>query len=243
MLTSIFSAGNTYTYCAVRNLYGLALEGRAPKFLRKCTKQGVPIYCFCVVMVFPVLAFLSVSSSSSVVIGWFASLVTGGGMFSLFLPSCYTDTLSGLINFFVMSITYIFFYNACKAQGLDRSKLPYTGYLQPYCAYIAATWLFIVICMYGWTCYVPWSVSSFFSQYTMQLFIPPLFIIWKVIKKTKFVKPHEADLVWERPLVDAYEASFIDPPTGFWKEMGQLVGIKRGKGGNDKRRQSSVVVM
>merc|ERR1712000_599075 len=31
LVTSIFSAGNTYTYCATRTLYGLALEGRAPK--------------------------------------------------------------------------------------------------------------------------------------------------------------------------------------------------------------------
>lgn len=79
MLTSIFSAGNTYTYCAVRNLYGLALEGRAPRFLQKCTKNGVPIYCFCVVMIFPMLAFLQVGSGSSVAITWFASLVTAGG--------------------------------------------------------------------------------------------------------------------------------------------------------------------
>lgn len=51
MITSIFSAGNTYCYCATRNLYGLALEGRAPRFLQKCTKNGVPIYAFCVTMV------------------------------------------------------------------------------------------------------------------------------------------------------------------------------------------------
>lgn len=69
----------------------------------------------------------------------------------------------------------------------------------------------------------------------MQIVIPPLFLIWKIIKKTKFVKAHEADLVWERPLIDAYEDSFLDPPTGFWREMLQLVGIGRTKGGNDKR--------
>lgn len=226
MLTSIFSAGNTYTYCAVRNLYGLALEGRAPRFLRKCTAKGVPIYCFAVVMVFPLLSFLAVSNSSSVVIGWFASLVTAGG----------------LIDYFVMCITYIFFYRACKAQGLDRSKLPYVGYFQPYCAYIAAVWLFVVTCIYGYTCYLPWSVSSFFSQYTMQIFIPPLFIIWKLVKRTKMVKPHEADLVWEKPNVDAYEESFITPPIGFWAEMLQLFGIKRHKEGNNRRRSTTGIV-
>ena len=74
----------------------------------------------------------------------------------------------------------------------------------------------------------------------MQIVIPPLFLIWKVLKRTKFVKPHEADLVWERPLIDAYEDSFLDPPTGFWREIGQMVGIGRSKGG-DARRSHSVV--
>ena len=80
LLTSIFSAGNTYTYCAIRTLYGLALEGRAPRVLTYTTRQGVPIYCFAIVMIFPVLSFLQVSNSSSIVITWFASLVTAGGM-------------------------------------------------------------------------------------------------------------------------------------------------------------------
>ena len=84
MLTSIFSAGNTYTYCAVRNLYGLSLEGRAPKFLSHCTKNGVPIYAFCVVMIFPILSFVQVSSGASVAITWFANLVTAGGMLERF---------------------------------------------------------------------------------------------------------------------------------------------------------------
>lgn len=61
ILTSIFSAGNTYTYCATRALYSLALEGRAPRFLRYCNKRGTPVYCFYIVMLFPLLSFLQVS--------------------------------------------------------------------------------------------------------------------------------------------------------------------------------------
>lgn len=95
--------------------------------------------------------------------------------------------------------------------------------------------MILVTILYGYPSYKPWDIETFFSSYTMQIFIPPLYIIWKVIKKTKIVKPHEADLVWERPTIDAYEASFIDKPVGFWREMGQLVGIGRQKGGNDQR--------
>jgi amino acid transporter len=43
VLASAFSAGNSYVYCASRSLFGLALEGKAPKFLTKCTKNGVPV--------------------------------------------------------------------------------------------------------------------------------------------------------------------------------------------------------
>ena len=141
----------------------------------------------------------------------------------------------GLINFIVIAITYICFYRACKAQGFDRKSLPYTGWFQPYCAYIVLAWLILVTTCYGYSSYKPWNVSVFFSDYTMQIFIPPLFLIWKIIKRTRWVRPHEADLVWDRPIVDAYEESFIDPPVGFWREMIQMVGIGRRKGGNDRR--------
>lgn len=95
--------------------------------------------------------------------------------------------------------------------------------------------MILVTILYGYPSYKPWNVSTFWSNYTMQIVIPPLFLIWKLIKRTKFVRPHEADLVWERPTVDAYEETFIDPPVGFWREMGQMVGIRRRKGGNDRR--------
>ena len=137
-----------------------------------------------------------------------------------------------------MCITYIRFYQAMKAQGFDRRQLPYYGYFQPYCAYFALVWMIIVTCIYGYTCYLPWDVSSFFSNYTMQLFIPPLFLIWKFIHKTKWIKSSEADLVWEKPIIDAYEETFLDPPTGFWREMGQLVGF--GRKVKEANRRSSV---
>ncbi|KAE8141914.1 amino acid permease/ SLC12A domain-containing protein [Aspergillus pseudotamarii] len=220
IFTSIFSAGNTYTYCATRSLYSLAVEGRAPRFLRYCNKSGVPIYCFCVVMLFPFLSFLQVGSGSAQAITWFVNLVTGGG----------------LINYFIMSVTFINYYWACKAQGVDRTKMPYCGWFQPYGAYLAVTVHTLVIIFYGYSSFTPWSVSNFFSNYTMQLVAPCLFIFWKVVKKTRYVRPHEVDLVWERPEIDAYENSITTPPVGFWSEMIGLVGIGRKKNRVDPER-------
>lgn len=43
VFTSAFSAGNSFLFCGSRILYGLALRGQAPKFLTRCTKNGLPI--------------------------------------------------------------------------------------------------------------------------------------------------------------------------------------------------------
>ncbi|PHH63758.1 hypothetical protein CDD81_5523 [Ophiocordyceps australis] len=210
MFTSIFSAGNTYTYCATRSLYGLALEGRAPRFLRKCWSNGVPIYCFCVVMCFPMLSFLQVGKGSATVIDWLVSLITAGA----------------LIDYLAMSVTFLFFYRACKAQGVDRKTLPYYGWGQPYCAIIALFFQTLVVLFYGYEAFAPWDVANFFRHYSMQILAPILFIGWKLLKRTRFVRPHETDLVWQRPLIDRYEASLTDEPTSFWQEIAQLCGIK-----------------
>lgn len=211
MLTSIFSAGNTYTYAATRSLYSLALEGRAPKVFRKTTRNGVPIFAFTFVMCFPFLSFLQLSNGSNQVLTWLVNLITAGG----------------IINYIIMTITYIFFYRACKVQNVDRSSFPYTGYFQPYSAWIGLVFEVLVVFFYGYSSFTPWSVSNFFTYYTMVIVVPLLFIGWKLVKKTRMVRPEEADLVWERPVVEAYEATFINEPLGFWTEMLQLVGFRR----------------
>ncbi|KAH0594027.1 hypothetical protein MHUMG1_08350 [Metarhizium humberi] len=213
ILTSIFSAGNTYTYAATRALYSLALEGRAPRFLRYCNKSGVPIWCFCVVMCFPFLSFLQVSNGSAKVLTWLISIVTGGG----------------LITYLIMSITFINYHRACQVQGVNRkAERPYYAYFQPYCAYIALAVQGLVVLTYGYYAFWPkWDVEVFFQSYSMQILAVLLFVGWKLLKKTRYIPPKEVDLVWQRPEIEAYENSFTEPPVGFWTEMVQMVGFRR----------------
>ncbi|KAF4993372.1 hypothetical protein FDECE_13426 [Fusarium decemcellulare] len=201
--TSIFSAGNTYTYCAIRSLYGLALEGRAPAFLKKCAKNGVPLYCVAVTMMFPMLAFLQLSNGTAVVLQWFVNLVVTG---------C-------VINYIIICATYIRFYKACKTQGLDRSSLPYRGWWQPYGAWAGLFFTTFVMLFYGYSSFTPWDVGTFFSFYAMVFVAIFTYTGWKVIKKTKLVAPGEVDLVWERPAIDAYEAVCEDLSLGFWESV------------------------
>ena len=215
LFTTIFSAGNTYTYCATRSLYSLALEGRAPAILRECNSKGVPVWCFCVVMLFPRLSFLPRSKGSAEALNILLSLITGGG----------------IVDYIVMSITFLFYYRACQAQGVDRRTRPYYGYFQPYGAWVALVVQIVVVYTYGYRALVEGDAKFFFSNYTMQVAAPVLFIGWKLLKRTKLVKPHEADLIWDRPTIDSYEARAMetDPPMGFWKEIGLMFGIGRKK--------------
>lgn len=216
LVTTIFSAGNTYFYAASRSLHALAVDGKAPAVLRKCTQGGVPIYCVAVTSAFPFLSFLQLSNSSAQVLTWLIDLCT----------AC------AIINYMVMSGTYICFYRACKAQGLDRSKLPYRGWFQPWCGYIGLAWMFLIVTCYGYESFTPWSIVNFFIHYTMLLFAIVLFSGWKVLKRTKFLRPHEVDLQWQAGDISAYEeaAMVTDPPVGFWREVMELFIPRRLRG-------------
>ncbi|KAJ6000303.1 Amino acid/polyamine transporter I [Penicillium waksmanii] len=198
VLTASFSAGNSYVYCASRSLYGLALEKKAPAFLTKCTSRGVPIYCVGVVLLIALLSFLQVSNGASVVLNWFVNLVTA----------------SQLINFSVVTFTYIRFKKALEAQGISRETLPYRSWFQPYISYIACTATTIMAFVGGYTVFLPgnWSIPTFLFSYTMIGVFPVLYFGWKFFHKTKFLKPEEVDLVTGLAEIEEYTRDYVTGP-------------------------------
>ncbi|KAH6873430.1 amino acid transporter-like protein [Thelonectria olida] len=203
LLTSIFSAGNTYVYAATRTLYSLSVQGQAPRFLQKCTKSGVPVWALVITMISPALSFFNVSASTSVVITWFINITTA----------------SQILMYMGVCITYLCFYRAIKAQGISRRSLPYRGWGQPYLTWVALAFYFSVLCTYSYTMYLPgnWDIGSFFSYYTMGFVGILVFVGWKVYHQTSFVKPAEADLVWDKMVIDAYEED-AEPVTSCWRD-------------------------
>ncbi|KAI9819851.1 MAG: hypothetical protein M1827_006420 [Pycnora praestabilis] len=198
VLTASFSAGNSYVYCASRSLFGLALEGKAPKFLTRCTRNGVPVYCVLIVLAISLLSFLQVSNNAAVVLNWFVNLVTA----------------SQLINFSVMSFTYIRFKKACDAQGLDRDTLPHKGFWQPFSAYYALTGCFIMTFVGGYPVFLPgqWDIPTFLFSYTMIGIFPILFVFWKILKKTKWQKPEDVDLLRDVDEIEEYTRNYVPIP-------------------------------
>lgn len=197
VLASAFSAGNSYVYCASRSLFGLALEGKAPRLFTRCTRQGVPIYCVLAVLAISLLAFLQVSNSAGVVLGWFINLVTA----------------SQLINFSVMCITFLHWKAACEAQGLDRNTLVYKSRWQPLQAYLGLGATGVMIFLGGYEVFLPgkWDVPTFFFSYSMVGITPLIFVGWKLYKKTKWLKPHEVVLrTKEVEEIERYTEDFVE---------------------------------
>ncbi|KAI6914892.1 hypothetical protein KC318_g323 [Hortaea werneckii] len=211
LFTCLFSAGNTYTFCAIRNLYSLALEGRAHRIFAKTTRNGTPIYACMVVTIFPLLSLMQVGSTSAEVLNWLVSLITAGGV----------------VNYIVITTTYICFYRACLVQGVKRSELPYFAWYQPWCAYIGLAWMLFIIFFYGYSSFRPWDVGIFFQHYTMVILDPILFIVWKLLKRTKWLKPHEVDLVWEKPEIDEYEEELPPYTGGTWNSLLRFCRLRK----------------
>ncbi|EHY55765.1 general amino acid permease agp2 [Exophiala dermatitidis] len=210
VLGAAFSAGNSYVYCASRSLFGLALEGKAPQIFTRCTRNGVPIYCVLLVLLISLLSFLQVSNDAAVVLNWFVNLVTA----------------SQLINFAVMSFTYIKFKRALDVQRVDRNTLPYKSWWQPFSAYYALVGCSVMAFVGGYPVFLPgnWDVPTFLFSYTSVAVFPILFVGWKLYKKTKWLKPEEVDLRKDLDDIEEYERTYVprEPRNAFVKYFDKL---------------------
>lgn len=65
----------------------------------------------------------------------------------------------------------------------------------------------------GYAVFLPgkWDVPTFLFSYMMIGIFPVLFVGWKVLKKSKWQRPEEVDLLTNKAEVDAYERGYVDP--------------------------------
>jgi len=114
---------------------GLAIAGNAPAIFKKTLRNGLPVTALMVSSAFALLAFMGVHSGSGKVFNWFANMTS----------------IAGLLTWFGISYTYTRFYAGMKAQGIDRTTLPFYSRLQPYAAwYAAGSCLFICVVRALW---------------------------------------------------------------------------------------------
>ena len=64
LLIALFSSSSAMAFAASRTLYGLALQGQAPRFLLRTNKSGLPYLCVLIVLLLSCLSYLALSSGT-----------------------------------------------------------------------------------------------------------------------------------------------------------------------------------
>jgi amino acid transporter len=214
ILTSATSAGNAFLYTGSRYLFGVAQNGHAPKFLLKCSKSGVPIYCVLITLSISLLTYMSVSTGAGKVFQWFQNLTT----------------IAQLITWCSILYTYTRFKKALELQGVDRNTLVFKAPGQPWVAWSAFVYFLLIVIFNGFKgkltisalanirpsvhfansfpvfTETPWGsqgLTDFFTAYVGILVFVLLYAFWKIVKRTKMVDPAHADIWSGKAALDA----------------------------------------
>ncbi|KAK9767907.1 hypothetical protein K7432_001887 [Basidiobolus ranarum] len=179
ILTTILSAGNSGVYAASRTLWVLANEKKAPRFLRKVTKNGIPIYALLFTCGFSCITFLSSLFGDKVVYNWLLS----------------SSGVAGFVAWFGIAFNHWRFRRAFLAQGKKLSDLPYRAKFYPFGPILACVCCIIVI--FGQAYFIitqhPFQWTNLLANYIGVIGFIILFFGYKIVHKTKLVPLMECD--------------------------------------------------
>ncbi|OKL59914.1 hypothetical protein UA08_04912 [Talaromyces atroroseus] len=225
ILVAAWSAGNSYCWVGSRMIVAMTTDHYLPQIFGRVTRRGVPYVAVITAWLFGPLAYLSeylfksfppnakpqqASNSSKLGLG-------SGGPAQAFTWLLNLSTVAGLIAWATLSLCYIRFYAALKAQGISRDSLPWKSPFQPYTAWVGFVGSTIIVLVSGFSVFLKgnWSGSSFVASYVgIPIFIVPI-IFWKVFKRTKFERASTIDLYTGR--LEDGEIEILKPDT-FWQK-------------------------
>ncbi|GAA6000783.1 hypothetical protein JCM10207_004658 [Rhodosporidiobolus poonsookiae] len=161
LLTSAWSAASSDTYTASRAIYGLALQGNAPRIFARTNSWGLPWVAVIFSSAFALLAFMAVGTASAgKVFSWLANMTS----------------VAGLITWWAICLTYIRFYHGLKAQGIERNSknFAYLSPLQPYLTYFAISMISIILFFSKFQVFITghWDTADFVTSYLPIILFP-----------------------------------------------------------------------
>ncbi|MDQ0416847.1 amino acid permease [Croceifilum oryzae] len=180
ILTAVLSAGNSGMYASTRMLYTLAKEGKAPRFLAKVNRYGVPVAALFATAAVGALAFIASLFGDGVVYTW---LLNASG-------------LSGFIAWFGIALSHYRFRKAFKAQGRSLSELPYRARFFPFGSLFAFVLCTIVMFGQNYQAFLEDKID-WYGVTASYIGLPLFLFVWlgyKIVNRTKVVPLVECDL-------------------------------------------------
>ncbi|KAF2154125.1 AAT family amino acid transporter [Myriangium duriaei CBS 260.36] len=184
---AVISVANSCAYGSTRTIQALATRGMAPRFFSKIDKQGRPIWCVALQVVFGFLAYINSSHHSGDVFNWLLAL-------------------SGLSYFFVwgsICLAHIRFRAAWKYNGRSLDLIPYKA---PFGVVGSAIGLGLnIMCLIAQFYVAVWPIGggsgsslaiAFFQAYLAAPLVIVLYLFWKVWARdwTLFVRVQDMDI-------------------------------------------------
>ncbi|KAG8774569.1 hypothetical protein FRC12_001910 [Ceratobasidium sp. 428] len=147
---------------------------------------------------------MSINSGAGRVFGWLANL----------------SAVTGMLTWPGICFIYLRFYSGVKAQGIDRSTLPFSSPLQPYAAWYGVISCTTVCLLSGWQLFLRdgWATDAFVTDYLPLVIFPTLYIIGRVLHRQALVNLHEMDFKTgvDEAIADSYDES---PPKNVWEKF------------------------
>ncbi|KAI1822574.1 amino acid permease-like protein [Xylaria intraflava] len=178
ILVTCISAINSSIYIASRTILFMAQDGKAPKFLGRTDRRGVPIPAIVFANLFGALSLLNVSSGA-------ANAYT------------YIVNLSGVSTFLVwgsISFIHIRFRQAWRAQGYSAKDLPYKALWYPWNAWFGLLANIFLALVQGWATFAPFNAGNFVDAYILLPLFPIIYVAFKLWNKTRYWRLDEVDL-------------------------------------------------
>lgn len=181
ILTSVISAGNHALFAGSRLLYTLGTDGYLPKFFAIKNRFKAPYVAVLITWFIGGLCFGSSFISAGVLWRWLQSLVG----------------VSNQLSWLTIGITSLRFRKGLKAQGKEH-YLKFRNWTYPYGNYFAVVFICVIILVQGWSCFAPWNVSDFFSNYVELGIFPFFYLVWWLYKRDKWVEVQDMDFETDR---------------------------------------------
>lgn len=178
LLFVILSAANSNVYSGSRVLLGLAADDFAPEFVTRTSRSGVPYVAVALTSGFGLLAFLNESDQGGYVFNWLMNI----------------SSIAGFIVWACISFCHITFIRVLAARNIPRHTLPFCALGGEWFAWYGLLFNLLIILTQGFTSFLPWSATNFFTCYISIMLFVMLFFGHNIFMKTRFVKLSEADI-------------------------------------------------
>lgn len=189
ILIAVLSVGNSSIYGSSRTIAALADRGQAPKIFGYIDRSGRPLVAILFSSVFGFIAYIVAAGTdtSDKAFAWMMAI----------------SGLSAIFNWGSICLCHIRFRQAWKHRGHTLDELAFRSQATVWGSWAGLIFNGLVLVAQFWTGFAPVGyadmsptelVENFFKAYLAAPIVVAFYVVWKLLKKTRFKRIDEIDI-------------------------------------------------